>query len=176
MPYVFTEQGVAMTGFWVFMLIMCLLTPVMMIGFGEYFMKGGPKQVNSTFGYRTTRSMKNQETWRFAHQYSGKIWQRSGLVLLPVSIVLMLFVYGKSVDMTGIAGLIIVIAQMIVMICAIPFTEAALKEILMILEDIDNFQLCAQPRVCSLTGGSPVYPRPNQPDISESWDGISNDA
>lgn len=127
MPYAFTEQGVAMTGFWVFMLIMCLLTPVMMIGFGEYFMKGGPKQVNGTFGYRTTRSMKNQETWRFAHQYSGKIWQRSGLVLLPVSIVLMLFVYGKSVDMTSIAGLIIVIAQMIVMICAIPFTEAALK-------------------------------------------------
>ena len=42
-------------------------------------------------------------------------------------IVVMLFVYGKSVDMTGIAGLIIVIAQMVVMICAIPFTEAALK-------------------------------------------------
>jgi hypothetical protein len=38
-----------------------------------------------------------------------------------------------------------------------------------------NVQLCAQPRVCSLTGGSPVYPRPNQPDISESWDGASND-
>ena len=55
----------------------------------------------------------------------------------------MLFVYGKSVDMTGIAGLIIVIAQMIVMICAIPLTEAALKEILMILEDIDNFQFYA---------------------------------
>ena len=43
---------------------------------------------------------------------------------------------------------------------------------------VDNgkFQLCAQPRVCSLTGGNPVYPRPNQPDISESWDGISNGA
>lgn len=38
-----------------------------------------------------------------------------------------------------------------------------------------KFQLCAQPRVCSLTGGNPVYPRPNQPDISESWDGASND-
>ena len=35
-----------MTGFWVFMLIMCLLTPAMMIGFGKYFMKGGPKQIN----------------------------------------------------------------------------------------------------------------------------------
>jgi len=90
-------------------------------------MKGGPKQINDAFGYRTTRSMKNQETWRFAHQYSGKIWLYSGLALLPISIAAMLFVYGKSVDMTGIAGLIIVIAQMIVMICAIPFTEAALK-------------------------------------------------
>ena len=35
-----------MTGFWFFMLIMCLLTPAMMIGFGKYFMKGGPKQIN----------------------------------------------------------------------------------------------------------------------------------
>lgn len=41
---------------------------------------------------------------------------------------------------------------------------------------VNRFQLCAQPRVCSLTGGNPVYPRPNQPDISESWDGISNGA
>ena len=116
-----------MTGFWVFMLIMCLLTPAMMIGFGKFFMKGGPKQINDAFGYRTTRSMKDQETWRFAHQYSGKIWLYSGLALLPISIAAMLFVYGKSVDTTGIAGLIIVIVQMIVMICAIPFTEAALK-------------------------------------------------
>lgn len=116
-----------MMGFWVFMLIMCLLTPAMMIGFGKYFMKGGPKQINGVFGYRTSRSMKNKETWKFAHQYSGKIWHRSGLALLQVSIVVMLFVYGKSVDMTGIAGLIIVIVQMVVMICAIPFTEAALK-------------------------------------------------
>ena len=120
-------RRIAMTGFWVFMLIMCLLTPAMMIGFGKFFMKGGPKQINNAFGYRTTRSMKNQETWRFAHQYSGKIWLYSGLALLPISIAAMLFVYGKSVDMTGIAGLSIVIAQMIVMICAIPFTEAALE-------------------------------------------------
>lgn len=41
---------------------------------------------------------------------------------------------------------------------------------------VSKYQMCAQPRVCSLTGGNPVYPRPNQPDISESWDGISNGA
>jgi len=117
-----------MTGFWIFMLIMCLLTPTLMIGFGKFFINGGPKQMNGAFGYRTTRSMKNQETWEFAHQYSGKIWLHSGLALLPISIVTMLFVYGKSSGTIGTAGLILVMAQIIVMICAVPLTEAALKQ------------------------------------------------
>ena len=39
---------------------------------------------------------------------------------------------------------------------------------------IDNFQLCAQLRVCSQAGGNPVYPRFSQPDNSESWDDVGN--
>lgn len=39
---------------------------------------------------------------------------------------------------------------------------------------IDNFQLCAQLRVCSQAGGIPVYPRFSQPDNSESWDDAGN--
>ena len=38
----------------------------------------------------------------------------------------------------------------------------------------DNFQLCAQLRVCSQAGGNPVYPRFSQPDNSESWDDAGN--
>lgn len=116
-----------MLGFWIFMMIMCLLTPALMIGFGKYFVKGGPKEINGIFGYRTKRSMKNRETWTFAHQYSGKIWLRSGLTLLPISLVTMLFFFGKNVDAIGYAGLIIVVLQSIVMILVIPATEAALK-------------------------------------------------
>ena len=33
-------------GFWIFMLIMDLLLPFMMIGFGRYFMKKAPKEIN----------------------------------------------------------------------------------------------------------------------------------
>lgn len=40
--------------------------------------------------------------------------------------------------------------------------------------NIDNFQLCAQPRVCSQAGGNPVYLRFSQPDNSESWDDVGN--
>ena len=36
--------------------------------------------------------------------------------------------------------------------------------------ELVNFQLCAQLRVCSQAGGIPVYPRFSQPDNSESWD------
>lgn len=40
--------------------------------------------------------------------------------------------------------------------------------------EIKNFQLCAQLRVCSQAGGIPVYPRFSQPDNSESWDDAGN--
>ena len=34
-------------GFWIFMLIMDLLLPFTMIGFGRYFMKKAPKEIRS---------------------------------------------------------------------------------------------------------------------------------
>ena len=49
-------------GFWVFMLIMVLLIPIIMITFGKLFSKKAPKDINYTFGYRTKRSMMNMET------------------------------------------------------------------------------------------------------------------
>ena len=55
-------------GFWIFMLIMDLLLPFTMIGFGRYFMKKAPKEINSVFGYRTSMSMKNKDTWEFTHK------------------------------------------------------------------------------------------------------------
>ena len=45
--------------FWTFMLLMDLLIPFTMIGFGKYFIKSAPKEINAVFGYRTSMSMKN---------------------------------------------------------------------------------------------------------------------
>ena len=36
-------------GFWIFMLMMDLLIPLTMIGFGRYFMAAAPKEINSAF-------------------------------------------------------------------------------------------------------------------------------
>lgn len=91
-------------GFWIFMMIMDLLLPVTMIGFGRYFMKKAPNEINAVFGYRTSMSMKNKDTWEFAHKYCGKIWYVCGLVLLPVTVIFMLLVIGKSEDYVGTVG------------------------------------------------------------------------
>ena len=49
-------------GFWIFMMAMDLLFPVIMIVMGRYFMKTSPKEINYIFGYRTNMSMKNKDT------------------------------------------------------------------------------------------------------------------
>jgi len=103
--------------FWIFMLIMDLLLPFTMIGFGKYFMKKAPKEINSVFGYRTSMSMKNKDTWEFAHKYCGKVWYVCGMVMLPITVIFMLLVIGK------ICGV-----QLIPLIGSILPTEIALKK------------------------------------------------
>ena len=117
-----------MMGFWVFMLIMVLLIPIAMIVFGRLFSNKAPKDINYTFGYRTKRSMMNKETWKFAHEYIGKLWFICGLTLLPPSVVVMVLVFGKETNTVGAVGGILTIVQMIPMIGAIVPTENALKK------------------------------------------------
>lgn len=115
-------------GFWIFMFTMDLLIPCTMIVFGKSFLKNAPKEINAVFGYRTTMSMKNRNTWEFAHKYCGKIWYICGLVLLPLSIIPMFFVIGKSKDTIGTLGGILCAIQLIPLIGSIFPTEVALKK------------------------------------------------
>ncbi len=114
-------------GFWIFMLVTDLLIPLTMIGFGRFFMKNAPKEINAVFGYRTSMSMKNADTWEFAHKYFGRLWYIAGLVLLPVTILPMLFVIGESTDSIGNVGGVICVIQMLPLIGSIFLTEAALR-------------------------------------------------
>ncbi len=114
-------------GFWIFTTVMLLLIPITMIGFGKYFIKSAPKKISMVFGYRTSMSMKNKETWAFAHNFCGKLWYNAGRFLL-ISVLLMLLVIGKSEDTIGNFGLIIVGLQMLFLIGSIFPTESALRK------------------------------------------------
>ncbi len=115
-------------GFWLFMLITELLVPAVMIGFGKSFMQNAPKEINPVFGYRTSMSMKNRDTWEFAHQCIGKLWYQWGLVLLPISIAVMLFFIGRDVGTVGTAGAVLSGLQILPMILTIIPTESALRK------------------------------------------------
>ena len=114
-------------GFWIFMLAMGLLFPAIMILFGAVFTKTAPKKINYIFGYRTDMSMKNRETWEFAHKYIGKLWFRLGLLLIPITVIPMLFVMGNSENVVAAVGLIVSFVNTFTLIVPIFFTENVLN-------------------------------------------------
>ena len=115
-------------GFWIFMFIMVLLIPLTMIFFGWLLFRKTPKEINYVYGYRTKRSMMNEETWRFANQYFGKVWYLCGLISAPLSVIAIAIVFGKGPGTVGTVGGIITMLQMLPLIGAIVLTESELKK------------------------------------------------
>ena len=62
--------------FWLFCLVMNLSIPATMFFFGRKFLVDPPKTINGGYGYRTSRSMKNQQTWDFAQVRAGGVITR----------------------------------------------------------------------------------------------------
>lgn len=115
-------------GFWIFLLICNLLIPVTMIGFGHAFLKHPPREINGVYGYRTALSMKNQDTWVFAHHHCGRIWRAVGWALLGGSLLAMLLMLGRPEETVGVAGGIVCAAQTVCLILSIIPTQRALKK------------------------------------------------
>ena len=114
--------------FWWFMLLSDLLVPVIMPICGRKMWKHCPQHINSMYGYRTTRSMKNMDTWKFAHDYCGRLWWKTGwLMMLPSVLVPIPFYHGDEKTI-GIAGAILVTIQCVVLIASVFPTERALKK------------------------------------------------
>lgn len=94
-------------GFYIFMLALSLLTPGIMVGGGGVMAKRPPKEINAIVGYRTSMSMKNEDTWSFAHNVAGRFWLKWGKISLLASVVPMLLVIGRSEGVVGAVGAIL---------------------------------------------------------------------
>ena len=114
--------------FWLFCLCMDLLIPATMRMFGRIFQRRPPKRINGIYGYRTARSMKNQATWDFAHRTCGRLWSRLGLVLLPLSALVMLPVLGADAGTVGLWCGAVALVQTAVLLGSIFPVERALKK------------------------------------------------
>ena len=96
--------------FWLFLTAMDLLIPAIMVGIGARFLKHPPKTINALYGYRTARSMKNQETWTF----------------LPALLAAVL-TFGRGIETVSVASIVVVTVQTLVLIGSIFPVERALK-------------------------------------------------
>lgn len=87
-----------------------------------------PEKINGVLGYRTSRSMKNMDTWRFAHEYCGRLWWKTGWIILLVSALVQIPFVHSSENKIGIIGTVICTVQCIILIASVFKTESALKK------------------------------------------------
>ena len=114
-------------GIWFMMLGFNLLIPAIMLGSGKLFSKNSPKDINWIIGYRTTMSMKNEDTWAFAHKVAGAFWWKWGWITLAVTAIVMLLLLGQSVELVSTVGCVLMFLQLIPVLAVIPHTEKALR-------------------------------------------------
>ena len=109
------------------MIYTMLIIPSMMILIGYLMFKHPPKKINWFVGYRTRKSMKNNDSWKFANQYCGKIWFELGLIMLFVCILLMVLVYLKLFFLTETIISIIILFQVCIIIIPLFVIEKKIK-------------------------------------------------
>jgi uncharacterized membrane protein len=95
-----------------------------MLFIGILWRKRAPKSVNQFYGYRTAMSMKNAETWDFAHKHWAKVSLKWGLATAIFSVIAILIFK----DSLGVATVWILLIQCAVMFLTIIPTEKALRE------------------------------------------------
>ena len=115
-------------GIWLMMLGFNLLIPAIMLGTGKLMQRNTPKDINWIIGYRSAMSMKNEDTWAFAHKVAGAFSWKWGWVTLVVTIIAMLLLIGQSVELVSSAGCILMFLQLIPVLAVIPHTERALRK------------------------------------------------
>ncbi len=116
-------------GFNIFMTVVAVAVPLMMAVVGLVFTKAAPKTINPIFGYRTTMSMKNEDTWQYAHAYCGRIWLVCGLVFAGMVLPLMAYSFSKNEDTVGLLGAALCALCVLGMVWSVILTERALKEV-----------------------------------------------
>ncbi len=112
------------------LLVNVFAVPALLLGFGWRFMKKPPQDINGAYGYRTSMSMKNQDTWEFAHQVCGRVWWRMGWLVLALSAALLAWMETRpgGEQTNWLLGTLAALAEAAVLILTIIPVERALKK------------------------------------------------
>ncbi len=112
----------------VFYIVFTLFVPILMTVCGIAMKKCHSDEPNNIIGYRTKRSVKNKDTWKFANELAGTLWIKTGVILTVLSAVFSIIYFYVSAK----SGVWIMMSAMIIqsgfMIGTIYPVEKALQE------------------------------------------------
>ena len=103
-------------------LLLLLMVPIITLITGYLMYRHTPKSINGLVGYRTSRSMINQDTWNFANKYCALLWIKIGIVSSIVSFLIYILF-----DVNEIVSIVIVLIQTFLLLLSIIPVEKALK-------------------------------------------------
>ncbi len=105
------------------MFIILLTTGIIIWIIGIIVKRNQPKKINKIYGYRTKRSMKSQEAWGFAQEYSTNLLIGAAKVICVAGLAMY---YIRTDEFIG--GIIATMVIVIILAVPIIMTERALKD------------------------------------------------
>ncbi len=112
--------------YWSLLSLAILAIPFLVLLLGLLRWLAPTKRINYYFGYRSWRSTRTGELWKYAQSFSGKIWTWVGAVLLVPGIVQCFVMVGKSMTYMALAALGCIAVEAVVLLIAMLVIEIAL--------------------------------------------------
>jgi len=109
------------------MLYTLFMIPILILVIGYLMFEYPPKKINWFIGYRTRKSMKNEDDWKFANQYCGKLWIKTGLIMLVMTLILFVLFYLNIIKYTENLLAIFVLVQVAIIVFPIFIVESKIK-------------------------------------------------
>ena len=110
------------------MIYTIFIIPIMIIVIGYLMNQYPPKKPNWFVGYRTRKSMKNDDVWKVANKYCGEIWIKMGLLMLIIAIILYILVRFEVFNFTENLLIIVTISEVIILVQTIFIVENKIKD------------------------------------------------
>lgn len=120
------RERVFIMKFWILMVIVDLISPLAMIGLGCCLLKS-KRGSKTLFGFKTAMWIKNMDTEKFADVFCSRYYLFVGLIMIPLSIIVMTLVISKNMSTIALIGGIICTVQGF-LLASVPFAaEIALR-------------------------------------------------
>ncbi len=91
---------------------------------GVVYKKYPPSGINKAYGYRTRRAMKSLSAWKFAQENCGRIWIKTGkLMILPSAAMCGVCCFVSESAMAGILTVVPILQTALMLLVMIPMEK-----------------------------------------------------